>query len=162
MKTAIHIVLGVALSVVLICLWHCRLRPKDRSVVTIEEVVDTLIYRDVEPINVTPADDIDSLPRYHFEDSVEGRWSADVEGHNVRLRSLVLRDSYKNHHTSTFVPPSWEVAATGGFSNNASWVGIGIERNFKHVKFSLGAGYDPLQKSPHIEGSVGVVLWREY
>ncbi|MFI3248891.1 MAG: hypothetical protein R3Y39_07180 [Rikenellaceae bacterium] len=54
------------------------------------------------------------------------------------------------------------MTARGGFSDLSGWIGIGVDRNVGRLKMSLGAGYDPINQSSHVEGSVGLVLWREY
>lgn len=162
MRSIWYVVLGVVLSVVLAYLWH---RHTSRVRVPMEEVVvtiDTLLYSSVPPDSITTPTSCDSLPLYHFSDTVDGRWSAQVAGCDVELRSLVLRDSYESRRITTYSPPTWEVTARGGFSDLSGWIGIGVDRNVGRLKMSLGAGYDPINQSSHVEGSVGLVLWREY
>lgn len=152
MRDVGYAVLGCLLSFLLIFLWH-RHRVINSS--DGEILGDTLIYNSVEPDSITAPSAIDSLPLYHFSDSVDGRWSADVVGRDVELRSLVLRDSYR------VKPPSWEVALRGEVSPYGSWVGVGVERNVGRLRLSLGGGYDPFRSTPYVEAGVGVVLWRE-
>lgn len=162
MREIWYAMLGVALSFLLIYLWHRHRVQAPILEEEVVEVVDTLIYNSVEPISVTPPSDLDSLPIYHFSDTVDGRWSAEVAGHGVELRSLVLRESYESRRTTSYSAPAWEVTARGGLSPYSSWVGLGVERNIGRLQLSLGAGYDPFRSAPHVEGSVGFVLWREY
>ncbi len=164
MKPIWYVVLGVALSFGALYLWHRYRAPSNKASEVVEISIDTLIYRGVLPDSISslPTTKGDSLDIYHFSDSIDGRWSAEIAGHNVELRSLVLRESYESRTTTLNTPPSWEVSAVGCISPYSRWVGVGVERNIGRFKLSLGAGYDPVGGAPHVEGSIGVVLWREY
>ncbi len=162
MRPLWYVVLGVAICFLAILLWHHH---RGRDVTSVKEMVevrfDTLSYFDYLPSSVTHFDDPDSLSIYLFCDSVDGMWSAEVAGRDVELRSLVLREKIESRHTIDYLSPSWEVVMQGGFSGTTSWVGVGVERNVGRLKLSVGAGYDPFNRTPHVEGRVGVVLWRE-
>lgn len=158
MKPIGWVVLGVVIAIVMTIRWHHNIAKKaDSEPSEVEVTFDTLTYNNYVPSFITRFEDPDSLPIYHFCDSIDGTWSADVAGHDVELRSLVLRERIE----SRIAAPSWEVMMQGGFSGSTSWVGVGVERNLGRVKLSVGAGYDPFNRAPHLEGRVGVVLWRE-
>ncbi len=146
----------------LLLLWHSfnsrALPPTEQVVVR----VDTLIYNGIPHDSISSPSTCDSLPIYHFSDSVDGVWSAQVAGHDVELRSLVLRQSYESRYSKNNTPPKWEVTVCGGVSPTSTWGGVGVERNIGRVKLSLGAGYDPFNRTPYVEGGVGLILWREY
>ncbi len=162
MRPIWYVMLGVVASFVLLCLWHLRFGSEVTPTEQVTITIDTLTYNRIEPSSVTEPTHTDSLPIYHFADSTDGRWSAEVAGRDVELRSLVLLDKSENRHTVSHSAPRWEVVAKGGVSGASSWVGLGVEHNIGRVKLSLGAGYDPLVRTPHLEGSVGISLWREY
>lgn len=162
MRYVWFVVLGVVTSIGLYYLWH-RHYP-DTAVVTDEVriTIDTLVYNDIAPDSITPPSIFDSLPIYHFSDSVGGVWHAEVAGRDVELRSLVLRERYESRQSRHYTSPKWEVTARGAISPTSNWVGVGVERNVGRLKLSLGAGYAPLDRTPYVEGSVGFVLWREW
>lgn len=162
MRPIWYVMLGVVVSFALLCLWHRRFGGEATKTEQVTITIDTLTYNKIEPTSVSEPSHIDSLPIYHFADSTNGRWSAEVAGRDVELRKLVLLERSENHHTMSHSAPRWEVVAKGGFSGASSWVGLGVEHNVGRMKLSLGAGYDPLMQTPRLEGSVGISLWREY
>ncbi|MFI3289503.1 MAG: hypothetical protein SNH55_03825 [Rikenellaceae bacterium] len=155
---AIGVIVGFALIYTLHRLYNRPTQPLDEIVVR----VDTLIYRDIAPDSISAPQLQDSLPIYHFSDSVDGAWSAEVAGRDVELRSLVLRESYESRRSTLYAPPTWEVMARVGITPASGWVGVGVERSVGRMKLSLGAGYDPFEQTPYVEGSIGFTLWREY
>lgn len=125
---------------------------------------DTIEYRNIDPVSVVPdtlsqEPEVDSL--YTFRDSVDGRWSAEVAGRNVELRSLVLLDRQEVTHTTHYEKPSWEVALKAAINPYSQWVGVGVSRSFGRVTVSLDGGYDTWSKSPYVGAQASVALWRE-
>ncbi|MFI3305694.1 MAG: hypothetical protein R3Y68_04185 [Rikenellaceae bacterium] len=121
-------------------------------------IVDSLHYDDVEPIAVSPSDSgRDTL--YTFRDTLQGRWSAEIEGSNVALRSMVLLDAQEIRHD--FARPEWEVALKSGVAQGSLWVGLGVSRSVGSLTLSLDGGYDAWRGSPYVGASASFSIWRE-
>ncbi len=117
-----------------------------------EYFVDTLRYSEVTPVEVD-----DSL--YRFRDTVEGRWSAEVTGSNVALRSLVLLDPREVRRE--YRRPEWDVALKGGVAPKSCWAGVGVSRSFGRMTLSLDGGYDAWRETPYVGLSASYSIWRE-
>lgn len=139
-------------------------RYEPQAVVTTRSVValDTLIYRNIEPVTVTY---IETLPEkdslYTFRDTVEGRWSAEVTGQNVDLRSLVIVDRQETIHTTKLQRPKWEVAIKASINPYSQWVGVGVSRSVGRLTVSLDGGYDYIVKKPYVGVEASFAIWRE-
>ncbi len=140
----------------------------------VDVVVDTLRYCNIEPIEVV----LDTLtPRlvvaesapatllcdslYTFRDTLGGRWSAEVSGLNVQLRSLELHDRVEYSRVTSFVKPRWDVALKIGVAPNFQWGGVGVTRNIGRLALTLDCGYDRCYKTPFVGASAAFSLWRE-
>ncbi len=163
--TPIWLILIVgASSLASLYLYSKHLERRESSAnITVEYHTDTLSYSELAPISVEPFEGSDTLQLYKFEDSIDGRWQAEISGNYVELRSLVLREEYRSTTKEIYTPPKWEVQLLAGVGGGgSSWLGVGVERDFGAAKFSIGAGYDPLNRTPYAEGRIGFTLWREY
>lgn len=119
-------------------------------------VVDTLRYEDPAPLSVV-AEGSDSL--YTFCDTLAGRWSAEVSGSNVELRSLVILEEVE--HRTTYQPSQWEVSLKGGVDPYSTWVGVGVTRNYGGVSVSFDGGYNAKTETPYVGVSAAIPLWRK-
>lgn len=117
---------------------------------------ELIIYEDVAPSEVVPLDGGDSL--YMFRDTVEGRWSAEVSGSNVELRSLVLVDEFD--HRSVGSTAEWDLSLrTGVSSAGSAWYGIGMTRRWDRFSVSIDGGYDSARDAPYMGLSASMVLF---
>ncbi len=114
-------------------------------------------YENITPQYVEANDRGDST--YHFTDTLEGRWSAEVDGRDVALRSLVLRDVEPSYRRST--DHEWEVALKGGVAPQSRWVGVGVSRSVGPLRLTLDGGYDGVQQQPYVGASASLILWRD-
>lgn len=124
-----------------------------------EVIHDTLRYQDIEAQSIEELTGGDSL--YTFRDTISGRWSAEVEGNNVAIRSLVLIDREAQHHTVEYKRAEWEVALRGGVSSHSVWGGIGVTRNIGSLSTSLDVGYDRINDGAYIGLSASYLLWSD-
>ncbi len=150
--------------------WWLSSRNDERRGVVERVTKDTLRYDSIRPIEVQAIapDECDNLELssdpaidslYTFRDTVRGRWSAEVSGSNVALRSLVLVDEVE--HRTIYEPPQWEVSLRGGVTPYSTWVGVGVTHNWERVSLSVEGGYDPLNGSPYVGVSASIPLWRK-
>ncbi|MFI3303926.1 MAG: hypothetical protein SNF68_03435 [Rikenellaceae bacterium] len=148
----------IAILVAVIAVGTFALLHRDRNVESVEIKTDTLRYEKVTPLSIEVEEGgVDSI--YTFRDTLQERWSAEVSGSNVELRSLVLLDRVErqNYYTN----PEWEVALKTGLSPGSLWVGVGVSRSVGRFTFSLDGGYDGWRDSPYVGGSASFKLWEE-
>ncbi len=145
-------------------IWGDRLLalPKD---VVIEVSCDTLRVRDVEPIAVETldSDSTDMRSVYIFADTAQfSRWRAEVVGRDVELRSLTMVERTERQTMTSVVQqkPDWEVALRGSVSNNESWIGVGVQRNFGNFSLGIDAGANPITGAPSVTARGSVTIWK--
>ncbi len=125
---------------------------------TTKTTLDTLEYSNIKPIAIEQGE-VDSLPTYYFRDTVDGRWSAEVRGRDVEVKSLVLIDQTTYTHSEVSKIPEWEVSVLARTGIDRQWVGLGAERNIGAFTISVGVGYDFVSQTPSMEAQMGVRLW---
>ncbi len=134
--------------------------------------IDTLRYGSIEPIRVEavepqPTKPTPTAPRdsvYHFRDTLRGRWSAEVVGRGVQLKSLTLLESREREVRSiiTREVPKWDISLKAGLTPHAQWFGIGLERNFGRLSLGVDVGYDRWARQPYLGVAASFSLWRRY
>ncbi len=147
------------------------------SVKSVEVVVDTLHYASIEPIRVTalnpreggggsPSVEVESLvvadSLYEFGDEQAGRWSAEIAGRNVELRSLTLHDVVERVQVVKRELPKWDVALKAAITPDLQWFGVGVIRNVGRLSLSLDCGYDPWRETPYLGASASLSIWRKW
>lgn len=141
---------------------RCTRQRGTMSTSSVEVIFDTMAYENIDPVEVTY---IPSLPEtdslYTFRDTVDGRWSAEVTGHNVNLRSFVMVDRQETQYSTTYEPPAWEVSLKAAINPYTQWVGVGVSRSFGRMTLSLDGGYDYWAKTPYVGVEASVAIWRE-
>ena len=158
-KTTIIKILIFIVCVFIVAKWLVRRDNSDTTTVVSHEVtLDTIQVNNVKPVSIETSH-VDSLPIYHFRDTVDGRWSAEVRGDNVEMRSLVLVDHNTHTHSQSIKRPEWEVSMLSRVGIDKQWVGLGVEHNVGAFNFSVGVGYDFIGQNPSMEAQMGIRLW---
>ncbi len=149
MKNLLYFAITIALAMAVGYLWW-----RSRNTPTEQQ------FHDIAPVLIEPLKG-DSTQLYHFRDSSDNpRWSAQVEGNNVQLRSLVLRD----YTPRGGITPRAEVSIRGGYQyngvNSNRWVGLGVERQWGVLTLDIEAGLDPSTGAGHAAATAKVSLFR--
>ncbi|MFI3320324.1 MAG: hypothetical protein SNH01_06190 [Rikenellaceae bacterium] len=154
---------------------RCSVEPSPEVEVVSEVVCDTLLFRDIPPVEVrhvvpktsvvaSPASvnssRVEPLLEYHFRDTIENSWSAVVRGRDVELSEMIVTS--KSTITTQFRDPKWSVALVGAVGADAVWGGVEVTRAVrKNLSISLTAGYDPIHRNLHTQLGARMTLWRE-
>lgn len=102
----------------------------------------------------------DSL--YLFGDEQAGRWSAEIIGSNVELRSLTLNERMERVQVIKRELPKWDVALKAAITPDVQWFGVGVIRNVGRLSLSVDCGYDPWQERAVVGASASLSLWRKW